>query len=223
MEHSLTDTAAFNDSNIEFYTRLDLEKFKGFAEMLGLDTGVDIDRLYPYIAQADTVVELGSGYGRALGFILNKGFKGRLIAVERIAVTAAFLAETFKGSVEVLQQDIKNLKLDTHDVDAILWLWSGILELSVEEQLESVRNCSRYLRPGGRLIIEAPYQKLHKVGQMSENKHIYLKTEWGTLHAYLTDMQEVRSYYEACHFSGFEYFTYKTATGIERVFYILTK
>ncbi|MEN7548855.1 class I SAM-dependent methyltransferase [Rapidithrix thailandica] len=211
-----------NDNNIDFYEKIDLQNFKHLARLIGLEQGADIDIIYPFIKDLDTVVELGSGYGRALKFLLQKGYAGHLIGVERSQKLLKLLNGKFAQQAEILHQDLKQLQL-TCQPDAILWLWSGVLELSKSEQLESIKRFHALLRKDGLLILETPYKQIHKVGQKIHGKHLEFVTDWGKIDAYYTDEEEVEEYFKVCHFSEMHTVTYQTSTGYSRIFYILKK
>ncbi len=215
------------DTNLEFYRLMKLEKFKQFAELLGLDTGADLEIIYPLIQKSNSVVELGTGYGRVVDTLFRKGYKGQITAVERVPEYVGFLENTFadqiaSGHLSISQQDIRQLSIELQ-ADTILWLWSGILEQTDEEQEVSLSHCYQLLKPGGLMFIEAPYQKVHKVGEVADAKNITLKTEWGELHAYFTYPEDIKRLSEKCGFSSWELLVYKTATNLERAIYKLTK
>lgn len=209
-----------NDGNIDFYARIDIEKFKDFARQTGFDQGVDIQLIYPHIRQAAVLVELGAGYGRAVSFILQKGYEGRLIVVDRIEQLIALLDRQFGERVEVVRQDLKKLDLPVK-ADAILWLWSGLLEHSQDEQAAAIARLAQNLSEAGVLIIESPYKAVRIVGTHADSHIIRLHTEWGDLEAYLPDEEEVRQYAQRAGFVRTETIRYQSDTGLERIFYLM--
>jgi SAM-dependent methyltransferase len=208
--------------NQGFYEHMKLESFMEFARLTGFDKGIDIDIIYPYIANASILVELGSGYGRAIDFILKKGFQGQIIAVDRIPRLVNSLKEQFGERLRYVRQDIVSLKLPT-PVEAIVWLWSGLLELTIEEQKQSIANLYHLLAPGGVLIVESPHKQIKIVGEHASAQHIKFTTDWGELNAYLPTELEVKAYSEMAGFSKFETLHYSTYKGLDRIFYMLYK
>ncbi|MEH0156992.1 class I SAM-dependent methyltransferase [Limibacter armeniacum] len=220
------DYSLQKDGNFSFYENITLEKFQYFANVIGLHTGKDIDIIYPRIKDAEEIVELGPGYGRALDFILEKGYKGKITGVERIPQFVNYMNERYKGSVTVEELDIRDYRFELpRKVGAVLWLWSGILELTAEEQLNCIAECSRSLVDGGVLVIEAPYQEIKKLGNVedSSSKKIKFETEWGTLNAYFTSLDDIENFASKTGFSRVDYTVYKTDTDLERVVYFLYK
>ncbi|GAB4333104.1 MAG: hypothetical protein OHK0038_09100 [Flammeovirgaceae bacterium] len=213
----------FADLNLDFYRKMKLEKFQLFAEMLGLDKGADIEIIMPYLKKAKVVAELGSGYGRALKFIKEKGFRGQLIAVERVPELLSYLKKHFSDTY-LIHQDIRNLNLPVK-ADVILWLWSGILEQDSEEQMLCVKKCYENLNEGGILMIDIPHGKVHKVGEVASanNKEIRVKTEWGELVAYFTGEEDIEKLSKENHFASYQKIIYHTDKGFERAIYLLRK
>ncbi|MCS7005247.1 MAG: class I SAM-dependent methyltransferase [Cytophagales bacterium] len=210
-----------SEGNYEFYRRIQIPIFQHYAKLTGMDTGKDIDIIYPMIEKSTLVVELGAGYGRSVQFLLQKGFCGRLVLVERVPEMIEYLKQAFPP-LEILQTDIRYLQLP-FQADVLLWLWSGILELSRQEQTQTVQQLYKNLKKGGLLFIEAPYQRIQVVGSHTSEKLIKLETEWGTLTAYLPSPEEVESDARLAGFSSFKKILYRSQTDLERVIYLLTK
>ena len=212
------------DGNYGFYEGMKLENFMHFAELTGFDTGIDIDVIYPYIKDFGRIVELGAGYGRAIDFLRKKGFAGEIVAVERIEHLIDYLKEHYGGHIqECICQDITRISLD-QPADAIIWLWSGILELSVPNQEKSINKLYQCIKPGGLLALESPYKQVRIVGQQKENeRHIQLRTDWGELNAYLPTDQELRKYAKEAGFKSVDTVSYTSRTGLDRMFYIMRK
>lgn len=213
---------SISEQNLDFYEKISPDKFHYFSDIIGMDVCNDVSVVYPLIQNAEHIIELGSGYGRVIENVLERGFKGKITAVERSNTYCKFLIESFKSKINVSHQDIKQIQFE-EKVDAILWMWSGITELNPVEAFKAVKRCHNILKPNGYMFIEAPYQSLHYVGQLGEQKIVKVETEFGTLQAYMTDENEVREYAERCGFNKFELKTYKTGKDVERVVYILQK
>lgn len=210
------------DCNFSFYENIPLDRFLYFAEIIGLHKGKDLDVIYPLIKDCDYILELGSGYGRAINFILEKGFKGRITSLERIHQLIDYQKDRFGDRLDFIETDIREHHCE-EKTDAILWLWSGILELTAEEQLASIQHCYECLNEGGQLIIEAPYEDIKKFGDVEEDGHVTFTTEWGTLNAYFTSMKDIEKYTKESGFSRLDHIIYKTDTDLERIVYILKK
>jgi SAM-dependent methyltransferase len=215
-----------NDKNIDFYRKINIDKFKEIAHLIGLDTAVDIGLIYPYIQSSKVLVELGAGYGRVIRALIEKQFRGKIIAFERSPelmhhLKTQFENPNFDQKLTLIESDFKHFSLPTK-ADAVLWLWSGFLELSEDEQAKSVKHISNHLTENGVLVIEIPVEVKH-IGTRTDHQHIKVETDWGTMDAYLPRYEELLTYAEKSGFEGVERIDYATATQLKRSVYIFRK
>ncbi len=212
-----------NDENLGFYQKIEIERFSEFAKIIGLETGVDIDEIYEIIKKDKVLVEIGAGYGRAIQALLKKGFKERVYAVERVNHLVNYMRHLFveQENVKLILKDVKYLKLP-EKADTILWVWSGILELSLKEQEEALLQLKEQLKPHGKIIIETPYQDVKFIGKKSTDNYIRFETDWGKIEAYLSTFQDIKLMSEKVCFNKLEKKLYKTNKDLTRVFYILS-
>jgi len=211
-----------NDQNINFYDNLGVDPFKKLSEIGGFNTYVDLEVIYPFIERANSILELGAGYGRCLDFFLGKNFKGRLIAVEKAKPYLAYLQANYVGKVEILDVDIKRLEV-TEKVDAILWMFSGIIDFSRAEQLMAIKKLSSFLNPGGNLIIDIPRIGFKTYANHKDNQRLTLKNEYGVLECYIPSIEDIKAYVEEATLSGFTIKEYNTTSEKARTVYILHK
>lgn len=214
-----------NDKNIDFYKKIDLDKFKEFARLIGLDTKIDIDLIYPHIQSAKILVEFGAGYGRVIDALLEKKFEGKIFAYERVHELVTYLKAKLKKygspkSVELIEEDFKTTKLKK--IDAVLWLWSGFLELSPQEQQENVSRIYNALNEKGILVIEIPIEVKH-IGTPTDRKMIKVETDWGSMEAYMPSYEELVSYGTKAGFVNIERINYNTSTNLKRTIYLFKK
>ncbi|PWJ43675.1 methyltransferase family protein [Sediminitomix flava] len=200
---------------------MEISQFKKFANLIGLDQGEDIDEIYDEISKADRVLELGSGYGRVIEVLRRKGFKGVISGVERSLKLREYVQNTFNEDVRLF----KELPLELNEkFDAILYVWSGILEQERDIQKDIVKQCAELLDEGGKLLIETPFKEIKKLGDLKEDtKTIRVKEEWGTLSAYFTSAQDIEEYAKEAGFKNIREVYYHTRTNLSRIFYILQK
>lgn len=215
-----------NDNNIDFYRKININKFKEIAGLIGLDTKIDIDLVYPYIQSAKILVEFGAGYGRALEALLEKKFKGKIIAFERSPELVRYLEKQFANEIiatklTLVEADFKQFGIE-EKAEAVLWLWSGFLELSQKEQKENVKHIFDHLESKGILIIEIPVEVKH-IGTRTDHQHIKVETDWGTMEAYMPRYEEMLEYAANAGFQGIERIDYATATNLKRAIYIFRK
>lgn len=206
-----------NNSNRDFYEKIDIEKFRGFAQIIGLQSGADVAAILPFLFCHKSVVELGSGYGRAVECLLQMGYRGHITAVERIPHLCSYMQRNFGDSTSILEQDLKFLNLPAH-TDCMLWLWSGIMEISPNELLPVLRNLRQQLIPGGTIFIETP-EKIQFIGQQLSNRFISYNTDWGHISAYFPEKSELKTRLHQAGFTSVRVFSYPVTYG-RRVFYM---
>ena len=212
-----------NDKNLGFYEKIEIERFSEFAKIIGLDTGIDIKEIYSYLKNDNTIIEIGAGYGRAIKALIENGFKGNVYAVERVHHLVTYMRHSFaeNDNVKLIQGDVKCLEIP-EKADTILWVWSGILELSLKEQELALLQIKKYLKPKGKIIVETPYQDVKFIGKKSDDNYIRFETDWGKIEAYLSTQQDIKSMSKKIGLNNLEQKLYKTNKDVTRVFYILS-
>jgi SAM-dependent methyltransferase len=211
-----------NEKNFDFYKNLGVDPFKKLSVIGGFNSFTDLELCYPIISEAKSILELGAGYGRCLDFFIEKKFKGKLIAVEQSEPLVQYLKEHYSPRVEILQEDIKTLKLK-ENVDAALWMWSGIIDFSKDEQLITTAHIVSLLNPGGKLIVDTPRIGFQTYATHSDQQTLHLDSSYGTLDCYIPNEKEMSEMKEKLKMSKLDVTHYKTATEKERTIYILTK
>lgn len=209
--------------NVAFYERMKIQKFHELAQITGFDTNPDLKLIYPYLKTVSSIVELGAGYGRCVFGLLEMGFSGKIFVVDRIQ-RLLDLIETQANSEQIvpLHQDIRSLDLPEH-TDAVLWLWSGILEQNPEEQAACLQRIYTQLASGGQVFVDAPRDKIKYVGKKMDKKYIRVEMEWGTLEGYLPYREDMESMAQAAGFDRMEALPYESETGLNRMMYVLHK
>lgn len=209
--------------NIAFYECMQLQKFHELAQITGFHTNPDLKLIFPQLQHARSVVELGAGYGRCVFGLLEMGYTGKIYAVDRIQRLLELIEQQDRtGQVVSLHQDIRELDLPEH-TDAVLWLWSGILEQRPEEQLVCLKRIYSQLYAGGKVFVDAPRDKIKYVGKKMNRKYIRVEMEWGTLEGYLPYREDIEEMAAAAGYVRVEELPYTSETGLNRMMYVLHK
>ncbi|KXX71999.1 bifunctional 2-polyprenyl-6-hydroxyphenol methylase/3-demethylubiquinol 3-O-methyltransferase UbiG [Flammeovirga sp. SJP92] len=212
------------DNNASFYSNMPLDIFMGFAEKIGLAEGEDIDQIYEEIKDSSLLIEFGSGYGRVIEALQTKKFQGKVVGVERVHELAELLKQKAGNNVTIVEDDLCYLDWHKEKADTILWMWSGILELTPEDQENVIKKAYNMLVDGGRLIIECPFNdSISKVGMLSNDKKIVVKEAWGVLDATLVETKDIENYSSNAGFSSHSLRKYVTTTNLTRAIYTLIK
>ena len=211
-----------NDRNIDFYNNIGIDNFKSMAVKGGFDGFKDLQIVFPYIKNCSSLVELGAGYGRCLEFLISKDFRGKLIGVEYSPILYQHLATYFDGKATILQQDIKRLKLET-PVDAALWMWSGFIDFTQEEQQHTISLLFKNLTEDGKLVLDVPQIGTKTIAEHIDTQHIHYETAYGTLDCYIPSAEDINNYARVAGFVHVENVNYLTDTDKQRSLFILTR
>lgn len=210
-----------NDNNVAFYRKIKIDRFREIAALLGFHTGIDLDVLLPHIRHAKVLIELGVGFGRVIKALLDRDFGGKIIGIERSPELFQFLKTQFPPSVQLFEQNIRHFEIG-QNADAILYMWSGILELSLHEQHEAVRHFSQKLNPKGILVLEIPRQVKY-MGVSVGNQNLKVETEWGVLDAFLPTHEQMLELVEIGGFESLKVIDYQTVADLSRAMYLYQK
>ncbi|MGD9108172.1 MAG: class I SAM-dependent methyltransferase [Gammaproteobacteria bacterium] len=183
-----------NTDNINIYKNMPIEAFYQIAIQSGLDTGVDVKTIKKYIRNANSILEIGAGYGRVLAHILNQGYQGKLVAVERNQRFCQFLQSQFYGRADIICDDVANFKTD-EKFDLILWMWTGIFEFSKTEQSQMISYLSKLLSKKGYLILDTvsvDFVSINAFGATPNDRII--KTSYGKDYCYFPSDDEIMQY-----------------------------
>jgi SAM-dependent methyltransferase len=212
-----------NRHNEEFYNFLPLGEFYSLAVQGGLDTGCDIDQIWPAITQAKSIFDIGAGYGRAINQIIVRGYEGKLACIERCEKNHQFLTSQYSRRVDVIKGDIQTTPIK-QTFDLILWLWTGITEFSKNEQLSVLQKIYQLLNKGGKLVFDTMSHTLNNLNALTFNQQTRIvKTRYGIDYCYLPSPEELDSYQQALKFESVNTIDYQSTTGRPRVLHIWSK
>ncbi len=211
-----------NDKNIQFYNNLGVEPFKKLSEVGGFSSHKDLELVFPYIDGSNSIVEVGAGFGRCLDFFINKGFEGKLIAVEKAVPYLEYLRKHYADRVEILDADVKKLELE-EKADTVLWMFSGIIDFSREEQIQTLQRLAGCLNEKGKLVIDIPKLGFRTYAEHTDEQHLRFDSEYGLLECYIPSVEDITEYQEKAGFAGFIRLDYSTSSGKQRTVYILNK
>lgn len=211
-----------NERNFNFYNQIGIETFQSLAQDGGFNTYVDLEIAYRYIQPNENIVEIGAGYGRCIEFLICKKHKGDIIAVEQSSKLCAYLRDKYQTSVEIIEGDIYKISFD-NQIDSALWMWSGIIDFSLEEQAANVKHISNLLGAKGKLFIDIPRIGIQTIASHIDQQRIKLTTAFGEIECYIPLSSEVKEYANAAGFTRVDEINYETATDKKRTMYILKK
>lgn len=210
-----------NEDNASYYEKVPIEEFRQYAIQGGFEKGCDINLIYAVIQNTQSLLEVGAGYGRVFNCLLERGYQGDLIAIERSENFCNYLRETFEDKVKVIQADAEKMELN-FKVDVVLWMWSNISEWPKGEQFNILsRLVSLCKKPAGFFIMETidPSVKPNNVSIYQENTYM-AQTDYGRVYGYNPTPDEIKAYAQRLEVLNFKQISYQTDTGRPRIIYI---
>lgn len=218
--------------NIQFYQAVDADLYT-LANNAGIDGEVlngsmppDIALTLPFTDKEGHYLDMGSGYGRVLKWLLK----------EHIApnnITSVELAPNYIKQLKKVyhQEGITIIQGNLHDYkpsqvfDNLLWMWCGVCDFPKNEQLNILRHWLNYLsKPNGVFIIESPEASeplnsnvTHAMGSEVSIQHQGIPP-W---HGYMPTDDDMRSYAEQLNVD-IRRVRFTTVTGRNRNLYILS-
>jgi SAM-dependent methyltransferase len=211
-----------NEKNFKFYNQIGLNTFQSLAQTGGFNTFVDLEIAYRYIQTNENIIEIGAGYGRCLDFLLEKKHEGKICAIEQSAVLCEHLRAKYSRTIEIIEGDIYAYN-SAHSIDTALWMWSGIIDFSVEEQAAVIKHIYDILSAKGKVFIDIPRIGIKTIADHLDQQRIKLTTDFGEIECYIPLSSEMKEYADRAGFTRMDEINYETATDKKRTMYILMK
>ncbi len=198
------------------------EMLKEHATKAGFDDGCDIDIIYDYVKDKDSILELGAGYGRVLKNLINRGYKGKLTAIERSMTYYKYLKTNFSQRVNIIRIDVKDYQPQER-YDAILWMWSHISEFPKDEQISILKHVMQWLEPNGVFIFDTFSHTIKpKPATKAQKQSYFIESEYGNAYGYIPSPAEMKSYADQLGFT-LKHIEYQTKTLRPRNIYIMSR
>ena len=156
MTYDWEKTLQIDPGTLKWYDEID-RRFLDSAYYAAGQNGQPFGRfLKPDLVSGKQVLEIGCGMGTHAEMLLRNG--ARLTAIDQTTLAVESTRrrlELKQLDARVLQQDAEKLTLPDRSFD-VVWTWGVIHHSSSTEQC--VREISRVLRPGGRLMMMVYYR-----------------------------------------------------------------
>lgn len=212
-----------NEDNANYYEKVPVEIFRHYAVIGGFENGCDIDLIYAYIKDTQSLLDVGAGYGRALNHLITNGYSGHLFAIERSLNFYNHLVSTFKDSATIIHGDIQDFNFN-RKFDVVLWLWSNISEWPKAQQPSILKILSDWCNQDGFLILDTISHNAVPANVTSYSSQIYIaETDYGCVYGYTPKKEEVKEYADLLGLKVIAQFDYITSTERNRVLHVLKK
>ncbi|MEK6934079.1 MAG: hypothetical protein AABW75_04335 [Nanoarchaeota archaeon] len=208
-----------NKDNWAFYDNMPQRTLtKRFEKPSGLDGALELDLIQNLWKPASSILEVGAGEGRIIQGLIERKYNGDIYAVERSNNLCKFLFNNFSDfkNVHVLKMNLNEDNLPKANLG--LWLWSGILEFSKDQQSDLIRKIRKNVPI---LVIDAIHIKSKNNATSQNGQYAEIKTDWGIIRAYIPTEEDIKSYAKKADSYLKKVIYYKTKTGRDRLMYIL--
>lgn len=211
-----------NKNNFGFYKNVGVKGLQEFSDTGGFTSWADMEHAYPILRDTSSVLELGAGYGRCLEFLIKEGYQGKMYAVEQSEEFVAHLEETFSAEVEIIAGDFNEVKLP-EAVDSVLWMWSGIIDFTEEEQQAMFNRLFGLLNRPGVLVVDAPRIGFKTFAQHDDAQHLHYESPYGDLKCYIPSRSDMDRMCKEAGFASVEQIDYDTSTERQRSLFAIHK
>lgn len=211
-----------NTSNFDFYKNIGVDNLSELAHIGGFDSWKDMEIAYPHVKDGSSILELGAAYGRCLDYLLTQNYEGEITAIEQSPKFIEHLESAYRGKVDIIHGDFKS-HLFNKRFDAILWMWSGILDFSEEEQQLAIEKLNSILNAKGVLIIDTPRIGFQTFAEHDNSQSLHHESPYGNLQCYIPSLKELDTLTKNAGFSTIEQVDYETATAKQRSLFIVKK
>lgn|GEM_PF-2449807 len=142
-----------NSDNKEFYENFSFEEYQKYLALAGLANNPDIELIKDLILSANSILDVGPGYGRVIESTKNIGYKRRLTAVEFSQTLASNLKSKFIND-DIIHADFLKFTVNKK-FDLILMMWTTISVFNpFDEQQACFHQCAKMLSDDGYCVID---------------------------------------------------------------------
>ncbi|GJM07633.1 MAG: hypothetical protein DHS20C10_13670 [marine bacterium B5-7] len=180
-----------NDDNQAFYENIPLDQFQKFAKTSGLHKHADLNILLPNILKANTILEVGAGYGRVIEYLLRFKSPQQIHAIEKSGRLHKQLCARYPHLKNIQHDDILTFKTERR-YDLILLLWSSLYEFSQAEQFQLLSILKNLLRDThSKIVIDVPYSTSVSCNATVWGDHfVYINAPFGLIRGYAQKNKE---------------------------------
>lgn len=149
-----------NNENVEFYNKVGPKNLKDIGAIISIDDCMDLERIQDMISCSSHVLEIGGGYGRVIKYITNNFPEKKMTCIERSVNMHSYLKQNYSNIATLLNESVLDFKISKKMPDLILWMWSGFLDISEDEQAKALKNLYDNSSIEAKLVLDLPDPKL---------------------------------------------------------------
>jgi SAM-dependent methyltransferase len=217
----LSDKQWCNIDNAPFYENISVEELKEVSEKGGLDDCCDVAQVKRICEKAESILEVGSGYGRVCSYLINLGVKAKLYSVERSEKFCQHLRKKFKSKLNLFEGDFLNFHTQLQ-FDVVLMMWMG--EISEKELPVFINKAYLLLKKNGVLIIDIVSEEQGPLAsEKILDKNYCFSIRGNKIYGYFFEPKEIEKAFKKEGFREIKNNFYKTKNGRNRISYCAFK
>jgi hypothetical protein len=209
--------------NLEYYENVPPQELQRLSIDSGLEQHPDLEMIYPFIKDAQNILEIGGGYGRAIDFFTKNNFKGHIDILEPTDNFFKVLKSKYPTRFNIYKEFIQTF-IPTKKYDVALWLWSNIIEFdppALEKILKKLKDATY---KHGLLVIETIHEHLDPLGlEEKTNDSALLDLKYGFLKIFNYSKCDLINFAEASGFKTIEVTDYQLSSGRSRTLFLFAQ
>lgn len=215
-----------NPENLHFYSQTEvIDWLEGVRTRHFGDNVQDMRIFAPYYMHAKNLLEIGSGYGRCIDYLLANQFGGNITGVDYSPMMCAKLQERYQNvpNVRIINQSI--LDFDSAErFDAVLATFSVFMEFSDAEHETLLRNLHRLMCDGASLLIDVSRGASGNSNfEFDDNSTAVAEAEFGTITVRYVSQPYMQQLAEKTGFQITAYVEYLQKPKLNRIAYVFEK
>jgi 2-polyprenyl-3-methyl-5-hydroxy-6-metoxy-1,4-benzoquinol methylase len=210
-----------NKSNQDFYEGVSIEQFKEWAKLGGFDEGCDLDLILPHLKKAKTILEVGAGYGRVVGYLLKQNLSAEISAIERSKSLCEYMEKLYGSRADIICGDLGETNF-YKKFDVVIWLWSNISDFAKHEHVSTLRRIASWIEKGGVLVTDILLDSFNTERVNASDRNYVFQDGGRFAHGYLPTKDEILNYATEVGFEKIEAMPYQTNTSRNRCLFMLS-
>ena len=191
------------------YNKLNISHLKKIACSVGLDICPDIKCFEERIIESTRVLDIGSGYGRAINYLVNLNKDLSITGIELNSLYYDKLNKYINNNVKIINGSILDIDIN-EKYDSILMLWCFIYELSDIEIYHLITKLIQSTNLKTNIYVDVLVDNTHPTNATHIKDSIY-KTNYGGF-TNIKKNYEIISIFKELGFSLNDNIPYQTIT-----------
>jgi phospholipid N-methyltransferase len=212
-----------NNDNDAFFDRFTPDVHDECLFNAGLATNKDLTFIQELVQQAETILEIGAGYGRIVNGIKAISQQTHIDAIEKNPLIFKQLRTlSHVAGVTLYNQDIFDfLSHSNKQYDLVLLLWSTLAVFSPAEQFTLLERLKCHLNRGGKIVIDFFLSAKGNLKPHIMNNYYHVIADQTSHFGYLCPRNRLKKIVEALGYANINFYEYTADQEVIRQIAIL--